>query len=347
MKLKRILIGILIVACLLPTLAGCSPHPQKYTDEGFDYFDTFYTLTVYTDDEEAFNEYAALCRNTVREYHQLLDIYHTYEGVNNLKTVNDRAGETVEVEPRLYEFLKYAKEMHGTTKGYTNILMGSVTALWHEKRDEAAEGKEASLPERQAITQALSHTNIDSLLLSEDDRTVSLTDPLSSLDAGALGKGYAAQKVAEALTEAGCRDFLLNMGGNTVAYGTKPKQQSWLVGIQKPDGHEGYEKSIQLKNQSLVTSGSYERNLTVDGILYHHVIHPETGYPTNTYFSVSVLCDHSALADALSTALFSMTPEEGVALVESLPNTDALWLCSDGSTVMSSGWESHTEGEAK
>ena len=347
MRLKRCLIGLLILACLLPTLTGCANRTKKYASEGFEYFDTFYLLTVYTNDEKTFRQYADLCRDTIKEYHQLLDIYHTYDGINNLKTVNDRAGETVTVEPRLYDFLTYAKEIYDKTQGYTNILMGSVTSLWHEKRAEANMGKEPSLPSSEAITEALAHTDIHTLLLSVDGSSVTLTDPESSLDAGALGKGYTAQKIAESLLAAGCENFLLNMGGNTVAYGTKPKGDAWLVGIQTPNGHEGYAPSVRLTDASLVTSGSYERNLTVDGKQYHHIVHPETGYPMDTYVGVSVLCRDSSLADALSTALFSMTPEDGMALIESLPEAEALWLCTDGSTFCSNGWKSHTEGATK
>ena len=117
-----------------------------------------------------------------------------------------------------------------------------------------------------------------------------------------------------------------------------------MVGIRTPDGHEGYNNSVRLSNQSLVTSGSYERSLTVDGVSYHHIIHPNTGYPVTTHLSVSVLCDNSARADALSTALFSMTLEDGVELVNSLPDTEAVWLEADGSTVCSDGFETYTVG---
>lgn len=344
MGMKRFLIALLISALLLPSLGGCSLQQKKYTNQGFEWFDTFYLLTVYTDNEEEFDRYATLCRNMIREYHQLLDIYHTYDGINNLKTVNDRAGEAVDVEPRLYEFLRYAQEMHELTDGYTNIAIGSVTTLWHEAREQAANGEEAALPDAKKIAEAMTHTDIQSLHLLENERTVLLSDPLCSLDAGALGKGYVAQKIANALVKEGCESFLLNMGGNTVAFGSKPQNEPWLVGIQTPEGHKGYEGSLRLSGEALVTSGSYERNLTVDGVPYHHIIHPHTGYPNSTYQSVSVLCDNAALADALSTALFSMTPEAGMALVESLPHTEAIWMCANGSTLFSDGFESHATG---
>ncbi len=344
---RRCFLLLLSIICALTPLAGCSSTPPKYTDEGFGFFDTFYLLTVYTDDQAEFDRYADICRNTIKEYHQLLDIYHSYDDVNNLKTVNDHAGEPVEVEPRLYDFLQYAKEMYTLTRGYTNIAMGSVTALWHEKRVEATEGKPATLPDPNAIAEALTHTSIEVLQLSEDGKTVTLTDPHSSLDAGALGKGYVAQRIADLLIKEECESFLLNMGGNTVAHGTKPQNQPWLIGIQTPEGHEGYPHSIRLMDRSLVTSGSYERNLTVNGIQYHHIIHPRTGYPDTVYLSVSVLCNNSALADALSTALFSMPAEEGLDLIDALPNTEALWLCSDGTTLQSSGWKNYAEGEVE
>ena len=346
MRRKQWLSIFMILALLLPTLTACALLPKKYTAEGFEWFDTFYLLTVYTGRRTDFDRYAELCRGMMKEYHQLLDIYHTYNGVNNLKTVNDHAGEPVEVEPPLFDFLTFAKKMHELTDGYTNVAMGSVTALWHDAREAVTRGEEARLPDGKVIEAALSHTDIHSLLLDETNQTVTLTDPLCALDAGALGKGYVAQKIADALTEAGCESFLLNMGGNTVARGTKPKNTPWLVGIHTPEGHDGFEESLRLTNESLVTSGSYERCLTVDGVSYHHILHPHTGYPAPAYLSVSVLSDDSAMADALSTALFSMPLETGVALIKSLPQAEAIWMCADGSTIFSDGWESHVAGGA-
>ena len=222
--------------------------------------------------------------------------------------------------------------------------MGRVIDLWHQASEQAANGLDPTVPDQTTIAEAMKHTDINTLVLAEDSLTVTLTDPMTLLNAGALGKGYAAQKVSEALLQEGCSSFLLDLGGNVVAYGQKPGNEPWLAAIRTPEDHAGYDKSIRLNGTTLVTSGSYERYFVVDGIRYHHILHPETGFPHQEYVSVSVLCDDSAVADALSTALFSMPLGDGMALVDSLSSTEAVWLLSDGQTVCSQGLEAYGNG---
>lgn len=334
------LLFLLIAALLLPLWAGCAAKPKKYTDQSFEWFDSYYILTVYAESEEEFNRYATLCRSLLSEYHQLLDVYHSYDGTVNLKSINDATGTPIAVSPELFEFLRFSREMYTLTNGYTNIAMGGVIALWHQASKQAT----PTVPDQTLIAEALNHTDINALVLSEDAFTVTLSDPLMSLNAGALGKGYASQKIAEALRHAGCTSFLLDLGGNVVAYGQKPYKKPWTAGIRTPDGHVGYEKSIDLNGTALVTSGSYERYFEADGVRYHHILHPESGLPPQTFVSVSVLCESAAIADALSTALFSMTLQDGMALVDSLANTEAIWFQSDGQTVCSHGFETYGNG---
>lgn len=328
----------LAVLLLLSAFWGCQAKQTKYTDQSFEWFDSFYSLTVYTESESEFETYSALCRSVLSEYHRLLDIYHSYDGVVNLKTLNESGGAPLEVSEKLFSFLSFAKEADALTEGYTNVAMGGVIDLWHEAQLAAAQDpNKAYVPADEVIAEALAHTDLGTVHLDADCRKVTLTDPQVSLNAGAVGKGYAAQKAAEALSEAGCENFLLNLGGNLVAYGQKPHRQAWQASIRKPDDHEGYEKAIPLDRQALVSSGSYERYFTVDGVHYHHILNPDTGKPENRYVSVSVLAGDSAMADALSTALFSMTPDEGLRLIESLADTEAVWLLADGGVLTSSG----------
>ena len=122
---QKLIISLLLFAILLSSLFSCTQKPKKFETTWFDYFDTFSTLTVYTDTQEQFDEYAALCHSMLKEYHQLLDIYHDYEGVVNLKAINDTTA-PLTIDAKLGEFLSFGKEMHTLTGGYTNIAMGSV-----------------------------------------------------------------------------------------------------------------------------------------------------------------------------------------------------------------------------
>lgn len=336
---KKIICIALVLSLLLLALTGCAPKQKKFQTTWFEWFDTFSTLTAYANSQEEFDLYSELCASYLEDYHKLLDIYHEYDGIQNLKTINDRAGETVTIDERLGDFLQFGKDVDQLTNHTVNIGMGSVTALWHDARMLATEDPDsAALPNVDSLSEARAHTDLNSLTISEDKTTVCLTDERMSLDAGALGKGYVGRLISEALSEAGCSSFLLNLGGNTVAWGEKPDGSSWLVGIESPSKEITFDNSIRLKNSALVTSGSYQRYFTVDGVRYHHIIDPATGYPENRFLSVSVLCPDSALADALSTALFCMSEEDGTALLSKVKGTEALWILPNGTIHTTDGW---------
>ena len=339
-NIKRISALLASLILMLSTLSGCA-RKKIYTDTSFDYFDTFCTFSAVADSEDEFNVYKDIFLSTLREYHTLLDIYNEYDGINNLKTLNDNAGNgELTVDAALYDFLSFGKEMHDLTDGHTNIAMGSVLKLWHEAREiSSGTNAEPTLPSEEKISDALLHTDISSLCLL-DGSSVSISDPHVSIDAGAVGKGYVTDKLAEKLKNAGCGSFLINLGGNVYAYGVKPGDESWLAGIENPSDSGGFRGSVALNGLSLVTSGSYQRYITVDGKIYHHIIDHKTGYPEDHFLSVSVLCSESSVADALSTALFCMNETDGRALIDTISDKDieVLWLYSNGHVSTTDGF---------
>lgn len=335
---KKTVAVFLLLSLLFLTLSSCGNRKKEYESTWFDYFDTFSTLTVYTNDQEAFEIYSNTCQSMLEEYHKLLDIYHTYDGINNLKTIND-ADAAVTVDAMLGEFLQFGKEMYDLTDGYTNIAMGSVLSIWHTAREAK------QLPSNEALIDANQHVNINDLRISEDQTTVEKNDPKLKIDAGAIGKGFVAEKISETLQAMGCESFLLNLGGNTVAHGAKPNNKPYLAGIENPTDGDGLSGSVKLSGYALVTSGSYQRYFTVNGVDYHHIIHPKTLYPENYCLSVSVLCPDSGVADALSTALFCMSPEDGMKLIQKRDDVEAIWLFSDGSTQTTDGFMKYVKTE--
>jgi len=138
--------------------------------------------------------------------------------------------------------------------------------------------------------------------------------------------------------------MLLSIGGNVCSIGTRADGSGWKVGIQNPYG-DGTLAIVQVAGQNVVTSGTYERYYTVDGKRYHHIIDPAPLMPSTLYDSVTVISSDSALADALTTGLFCMPIDEGIALVERLPDTEAFWVLSDGSQQMSSGFSAYLAKE--
>jgi thiamine biosynthesis lipoprotein len=334
--LKRTLSLFLILLLVLPFLNGCSRAPKEQTY--YSYFDTFTTLSSYANDSKA--DFRANCQaitTLLARLHKLFDIYHAYDGLNNLYTVNQMAGVSpVKVEQELIDFLLYTKEIYTLTSGETNIAMGAVLSLWHNTREIALKGGAATLPDEERLFEAALHTNIDCLVIDEEAGTVYLTDSAMSLDVGAIGKGYAVEKAATLLEERGVTGYVLNVGGNLRAIGTKRENEGWVTGVRDPEG-DGLLARLQISNAALVTSGNYERYYTVEGNRYHHIIDKDTMFPAKGFSSVTVYAADSALADALSTALFCMTYEEGTHLLSSLPDAEALWVTDEGNILMTDG----------
>ena len=350
--MKRAICALLTL-CLCLSLTACgevgTATKEKFSAHSFDYFDTVATITGYAESQEAFDGVADRILEQLKEYHQLYNIYLRYEGMENLCTINDLvegAHRTVTVDRRVIDLLVYAREMYDRTNGMTNVAMGSVLKLWHDYRaigeDDPAT---ATLPPMNLLQEAAQHVDIRHLVVDEENCTVTLTDPAMRLDVGAIAKGYAVERIAQWMEEQGISGYVLNVGGNVRSVGAKPDGTPWVVGIENPqDPTNGeYLAYLELNGQALVTSGSYQRYYLVDGKRYHHIIHPDTLMPAEGLLSVSVVCADSGMGDALSTALFCMSLEEGQRLVESLDGVEAHWVTADGTKVASAGWNQYVK----
>ena len=330
-----LLIPILSVCC-----CACAKEARRYTDTRYDLFDTVITVTAYDGNEAAFRAHADALYDTLLEYHRLFDAYAEYDGVVNVCTLNRTAcEEPVPVDGRLFELLDYGRRAYEMSSGKVNICMGSVTALWRERSAAAQSDPDAaSLPEASALTEAAKHTDIGDLVLNEADGTVFFRDPSLRLDLGAVAKGYAADQAAAFAKENCWPAAVINLGGNVICYGALPRDGLWRIGIEDPAPEaETLLGTLSLTDASVVTSGDYQRYYTVGGVRYCHIIDPDTLYPLRYYSAVTVVAQSSALADALSTALFLMPPEEGERLVEANPQAEAIWVYPDGSTRESAG----------
>lgn len=330
-----------VLLCFL-LLCGCAAKPnetelKKYNASFLDVFDTVTMITGYAESEEAFSAQVQQAHDLLLEYHQLFDIYTDYEGLNNLKTVNDNAGiAPVQVESRILDLLKDCRSYYHTTDGRVNVAMGSVLYLWHVARNEGLEDPaNAVLPSADALADAAEHCRFEDVIIDEENGTVFLSDPAMRLDVGAVAKGWSVQRVCDALPEG----LLISVGGNVCATGPRSTDGSpWVIGVQDPDGGEQYLHTLYLSSGSMVTSGDYQRAYMVDGKLYHHIIDPDTLFPSIYWRSVTVSCEDSGLADALSTALFLLPMEDGQQLLES-SGAEAMWVAADGTIYYSSGFE--------
>jgi len=354
--MKRVLPVILAVVL---TLAGCTSKIEYMTKTFTGYMDTVISYATYAQSDDDFAGQCALVKGKLVYYDALFDIYDD-AGMNNVKTINDNAGKkAVRVDDDLYELIEDAIEYNQTISSKVNIACGALTALWHEAREAANDKGVGTVPAESDLKEAARHIDIDDIVLDEEKKSVYLKDEDMSLDVGAVAKGFAMEKIKDALTDAGVTTFLLNGGGNVVAVGERAVAKSgsfslkacknnYCVGILSPqDGNYAsgntYEAMLVTKDKAVVTSGDYERYFTdSDGNRYCHIIDPDTLHPAENMRSVTIVCADSAKADFLSSALFMMTYEDGLERIESMDDAEAIWLLTDGKIRHSSGLTDET-----
>jgi len=344
--LNRKILALLLIIALIFNLSGCDTKDKRYQAQFLELFDTATTIIGYAKDKATFSQTAQMIYDELKVYHELYDIYNDYERINNIKTINDNAGiAPVKVDQKIIDLLKLGQKAYDLSGGKVNIAFGSVLAVWHQYREEGLDDPDkAELPPIDVLKEKAQHTDMNKVIINEKDSTVYLEDPEMRLDVGAIGKGYATERVAQYMIDKGYTSLLLSVGGNVRAIGSREeKQKAWNVGIQNPDleSKDKYLMITELENLSLVSSGDYERYYTVDGKRYHHIIDPDTLMPAEYFTAVSIICEDSGLADALSTTVFSMSLEDGKKLIESLPGVEAMWVEKDGEIVYSSGFESY------
>ena len=330
-----ILVLVLLAGCAAP--AAQPDTTQQYTATFLNLFDTVTTMIGRAENEETFRQTAQAIHDDLLYYHELFDIYNDYEGVANIKTINDNAGiAPVKVDKAIIDLLLDCKQYYALSDGRVNVAMGSVLQLWHVARNDGInDPQNAKLPDMEALQEAADHCSFDSVVIDETAGTVYITDPATRLDVGAIAKGWATQRAAENAPVG----MLLSVGGNVCATGPKLSDGTpWVIGIQDPDASDKNLHTVFVSQNAVVTSGDYQRAYMVEGKPYHHIIDPDTLMPGTYWRSVSVICPDSGLADALSTALFLMDREAGEALAVSC-GAEVFWVDAAGQEFMTDGFE--------
>lgn len=342
-RINKIIIPLLIAVMFLCACGAQEPDPageihlEAYQETYMTLFDTLTVVKGYAESEKDFQEALKPFYEEFLLCHELFDIYNDYSNLNNVKTINDNAGTSpVKVDKRIISLLKFCKEVYEMTGGAVDVTLGPVLSLWHDARETSGLNPEkAYLPDMDELRSAMEHVGFDKVVIDEGASTVFLTDSDARLDVGAIAKGYAIQLASENLPEG----YLISVGGNVVATGGKEGGDTpWVVGIRNPKGtDDDYVDIVNLVKGSVVTSGDYQRYYTVDGTNYHHIIDPKTLMPSTYWRSVTIICDDSGLADALSTAAFLMDLESGKKLILSC-GAEALWVDSEGNIYSTDGF---------
>lgn len=321
------LLALLLCAALSLPLTGCSAaSTQPFSKTGF-YFDTVISLTCYGNNAESIlDEAFDLCEH----YENLLS--YTKEG-SDIWNINHAGGKAVTVDSETASLLQTALYWSKKTNGLIDPTITPISQLWNFSGDPAG-----PVPKQSQIDALLPHVDYHNIQI--DGNTVTLTDPDAQLDLGFLAKGAIADRLKAFFLEKGVTSALINLGGNVLAVGQKPDGSAFRTGIKKPFSETNeLVDVIALKDQSLVSSGNYERCFWENGVLYHHILDPRTGYPANTGLSgVTILSDSSTDGDALSTSCFLLGYEKGRELIDSLPDVEALFILTDGTIYRTDGF---------
>ncbi len=318
--------------------AGCSlkQPPEKLSQSGF-YFDTYITITLY-DDSGNGDAYLDNAFSMCAAYEQTFS--RTVEG-SDIWTLNHADGQPVKVSEDTFLLLETALEYAVLSNGRIDPTIAAATTLWDFDATDAGTQTDADslLPDDASLAAACTHVNYQNIVLDYENRTVTLTDPDAMLDLGFIAKGYIADHIKDYLVSQGIRHGIIDLGGNVLCIGNKPDGSAYRIGIRYPFGTASdMITSLSCTDQSIVTSGNYERYFELDGLIYHHILDTATGYPVqNELLSVTILSPSSVQGDALSTLCYIYGLDEGMALIESLSNVEAIFVTDDYQLHYSSG----------
>lgn len=340
MKRKILPIILCILSALIALCSGCSKNITPISQTDF-YFDTVITITLYDTNRlgtKRCNEILASCFSLCESYEAMFS--RTKEG-SDIWNINHADGAPITVHPETAALLQKSLFYCEQTNGLVDITIAPVTDLWDFSSEHLlqlqntdtsdTETPLSSLPTKEQLTNRLAH--VDYKKVNITGNTVILKDADAALDLGCIAKGYIADCLKMHLQAQGISCAIINLGGNLQTLGTKPDGSPFLLGIQKPFGDNRTPiATLPVTDSSLVSSGVYERYFEAGGIRYHHLLNPRTGLPENNgLLGVTILTASSADADILSTAAFLLGLEKGIAYIDSLPDTEAVFITEDGS----------------
>lgn len=341
MKRKILPIFLCVILLSLFVCNGCAKHTDPISQTDF-YFDTVITITLYDTDrlgKERCSKILASCFSLCETYEAMLS--RTKEG-SDIWKINHAQGAPVTVHRETADLLRKSLSYCEQTDGIVDITIAPVSDLWNFSSEnllqiQDSDTASSAVPTDAQLQKQLTHVNYRTVQISEN--TVTLSDPDAALDLGCIAKGYIADKLKEHLQAQGISSALINLGGNIQTIGTKPDGSAFMLGIQKPfEDASTPVATLPVTDASLVSSGVYERYFESDGILYHHLLNPQNGMPENNgLLGVTILTACSADADVLSTAAFLLGLEKGMAYIEALPDTEAVFITEDGTLHPTSG----------
>ncbi|MGF7050257.1 thiamine biosynthesis lipoprotein [Paenibacillus sp. DS2015] len=334
--MKRTMTPLLLLLAFVIILTGCGDSKQSSSvkvepvSKSFYVFDTIVQVKVYD---------GGTTEQNFTDIKQILDTIEIQMNRSNdnseIADVNRNAGiQPVQVSDETFMVVSKALDYSERSKGGFNLAIGPLVSLWNIGHEGA------HVPSADQIEEAMKVIDYEDVILNSDKKEIYLNEQGMSIDLGAIAKGYAADRIVEYLQDKGFKSAIIDLGGNVFAMGKKPGDQLWTIGIQDPNEARGNPiGNIHVDNQTIVTSGIYERFFVEDGKHYHHLLDSKTGFPIdNNLSSLTILTDKSIDADGLSTSVYALGIEEGLKFIENLDNTEALFITKDKKLYASPGF---------
>ena len=263
------------------------------------------------------------------EFDRIEAMMSTYIESSEISRVNrDAAIEPQKVSAELYALIDVAMQLSEITDGAFDITYDSVGNLYDFRA-----GKRPDALEIAAHLEAVDYRNVS---LDEDDQSISFSEPGVRINLGGIAKGYSCEQVIKLLKDRGIKHALVSAGGDTRILGDR-RGKPWIVGVQDPDRRDAVFTRLALQDEAVSTSGDYERFFLEGGVRYHHILTPATGKPVQGVRSVTIIGPDATMTDGLSTSVFVLGPEAGIALLDSLEGYEMLIIMADGNYYFSGG----------
>ncbi|WP_432408456.1 FAD:protein FMN transferase [Wukongibacter sp. M2B1] len=334
-KRKSIVLLIIAISIAL-VMSGCSNNISEVNKDPISKTEfvlgTVVTIKIYDNIEEDIGE--EIFNKSFSRLREIENKMTINANESEIININSKAGKDfAKVSEDTLEVIKRGKYFSELSKGRFDISIGPLVKLWNIGTEAAKVPSEEEIKEQKALV------SYDKVVIDETDSRVMLKDEGMLLDLGGIAKGYGADAVVDILKENNIKHAIINIGGNVFAHGNKNDGTLWRVGVQNPKSSRGeYIGITEVMDQTVVTSGIYERFFEEEGKRYHHILDSATGYPVeNNLTGVSIIAESSIDADSLSTATFALGLEEGMKLIEGLDNAEAVFVTKDSEIYISSG----------
>jgi len=317
MNYRKLITALILCVLIIIPQTGCGKE-ETVTDNCF-CLDTVCTITIYDQNQKTGEKLIDEAFDTCFRYENMLS--RTVKG-SDVYNINNAGGKPVEVSDETIEVIEKGITFGELSGGRFDITIGAVSELWDFNSENP------SVPDEAMIQKALPTVNYRQIKI--DGNKVSLENPDAKIDLGGIAKGYIADKIAAQLIEAGVTSAVIDLGGNIVTIGSKTDGSPWRIGIERPySDRSDVIGVVSTVDETITTSGVYERCFESGGKMYHHVLDPATGYPMETGLdavTVKAPCGYSAECDAFGTMFLMMGEEDSRKVLEQYPDIQAAFI---------------------